>query len=824
MAPLEDESAPEADEPPDERPQLLQMPSNLKLPSPTCGSFEKTGFPPTFQRRESLLTQALHFKEPDNAPVHIHPTPTRILSRVPTSSAWSNTSNTSAAELTSDDGFTSPGLRTNSPSPPLPATSTYSLPSLNSKSSNHGSRPPTASVNDSISISSETNDAPTERAVEATLGRKRCIKFACGRKESPSSPPPQEPVTEEPTRPERKSMLRFICPKRCSPPREAPVPDNTMAQRPAVQIPLPAAGSPKGIPIRPHRDSDSTVKNDSPRTTRKNAAALARKKYEEDSDLGHTSATRFHEFASSEEEVDDWVQESTCHRSRLTVNDTLGKENIIRQLGREAEEEEEALDEEEIIDNEPQNDEEDEDQEDDDEDDEEDDDEDEDEEEDRISDRESESELEPDDEAGNSEIKEHVSDDGFQTDDENGFASTDEESDTNSDYHWWTPGRSTAATSTEHLEHIRPLAHRNASSSSIGSVGSSNSRRRSPHPNKLRRTSHSKTGPVDIENNVAPDLPDSTDFVCGTLDEDRPLERAYMTRMEQRKAAKHKAIPQDIDPSFPTSDPEMDEEDEDEDKNEAADEGDYPFFPGRLEIHDTEGRGRSVSEWRKSSSRTSPPVSKQSSPPKRSTARSPPPPAKHTVHRSPPPPKRCGARSPPPPSRRLFGQSPKRLRSPPPTRRLRSPPPSRRNSFDKADGPTLDTSHLRLAQRPQLIHTASLPHTPYQATKALATYGDDLDGASDNEIASTTTPTTRSRGAIDIVKGLEKKRQLRKEKLYQKYCSRVAAAGGKDKEKRPKPGKGCERMRQLGLEAAAYRGKRAGEGTQEQKEPHMLSL
>ncbi|KAL9067269.1 MAG: hypothetical protein Q9157_006868, partial [Trypethelium eluteriae] len=596
MAPLEDESAPETDEPPDERHQLLRMPSNFKLPSPTCGSFEKTGLPPTCQRRESLLTQALHFREPDNAPVHIHPTPTRMLPRVPTSSAWSNTSNTSTAELTSDDGFTSPGLRTNSPSPPLPATSTYSLPSLNSKSISHEPRPPTASINDSISISSETNDAPTERAVEATLGRRRCIKFACGRKESPPSPPAQEPVSEEPTRPERKSMLRFICPKRCSPPREPPASDNTMAQRPAVQNPIPA-GSPKGIPIRAHRDSDSTVKNDSPKATRKNAAALARKKYEDDSDLGHTSATRFHEFASSEEEVDDWVQESTCHRSRLTVNDTLGKENIIRQLGREAEEEEEALDDEDIIDNEPQNDEEDEDREDDEEDDDDEDDDD-DEEEDRMSDRESESELESEEEAGNSEVKEHVSDDGFQTDDENGFASTDDESDTNSDYHWWTPGRSTAATSTEHLEHIRPLAHRNASSSSIGSVGSSNSRRRSPHPNKLRRISHSKTGPLDIENNVAPDLPDSTDFVCGTLDEDRPLERAYMTRMEQRKAAKHKAIPQDIDPSFPTSDPEMDEEDEDEDEKQAADEGDYPFFPGRLEIHDTEGRGRSVSEWR----------------------------------------------------------------------------------------------------------------------------------------------------------------------------------------------------------------------------------
>jgi len=67
-----------------------------------------------------------------------------------------------------------------------------------------------------------------------------------------------------------------------------------------------------------------------------------------------------------------------------------------------------------------------------------------------------------------------------------------------------------------------------------------------------------------------------------------------------------------------------------------------------------------------------------------------------------------------------------------------------------------------------------------------------------------------SRGAIDIVKGLEKKRQRRREKLYQKHCNRT----GKDREyRRPKPGKGAERMREMGLELAAYKGKKE----------HMLS-
>ena len=793
LASLEDEASIEADEPPDEQWHPRQPSTALKLPSSSCSGFEKTGFP-SFQRRESLLTQALHFKEPESKPSRENTMPNTSLSRATTSSAWSNTSATSAAELTSDDGFTSPGIRTNSPSPPLTATSTYSLPMLHSKPIDQEAHTP-APTQDTFSLYPEPNDPPTERAVEATLGRKRCIKFACGRKDSPELSPSQKAVDEEPSRrPEKKCMPRFMCARRNSPPSQAPTPVKAMEQRSTIKAPIPTNPSPKSSPSRPHRDSDSTVKNESPKATRKSAAMFARRKYE-DSDIGHTSATRFHEFASSEEEVDDWVQELTCHRSRLTVNDTLGKENIIRQLGREAEEEEEALDDEEIIDNESQNEEEDEDREDEDDD-----------------DSSTESEKNSEEAEEEDEIAEPVaSDDGFQTDDENGFASTDDESDANSDYQWWAPGRSTAATSTEHVEHIRPLANRNASTSSIGSFGSGNNRYRSPYPKKLRRISHSKTEPVDIGTTAA-DLPDSTDFVCGTLDEDRPLEQAYLSSMKQRKAATLKAVPQDIDPSFPTSDPEMEEDDEDEEDDQAFDDGDHGFFPGRLEMHEPEVRGRSVSEWRKASSRQSPPVSKHSSPPKHSTARSPPP-TKCTAHRSPPPPRRCVFRPSPPP-RRLFGQSPKHLRSPPVARRLKSPPPSRRNSFDKGDLLKFDTSNARLAQRPQLIHTASLPHTPGQAAKALATYSDD-----DNSDAEAQPTATRSRGAIDIVKGLEKKRQLRKEKLYQKYCSRA----GKEKERKPKPGLGCARMRQLGLEVAAYRGKRA-DAQHEQKEPHMLSL
>jgi len=63
----------------------------------------------------------------------------------------------------------------------------------------------------------------------------------------------------------------------------------------------------------------------------------------------------------------------------------------------------------------------------------------------------------------------------------------------------------------------------------------------------------------------------------------------------------------------------------------------------------------------------------------------------------------------------------------------------------------------------------------------------------------------RIRGAIDIVKGLEKKRQRRKEKLLQKAAAK-AAAGGKEKSHKVKPGKGAERMKEIGLELQRYRG------------------
>jgi len=55
------------------------------------------------------------------------------------------------------------------------------------------------------------------------------------------------------------------------------------------------------------------------------------------------------------------------------------------------------------------------------------------------------------------------------------------------------------------------------------------------------------------------------------------------------------------------------------------------------------------------------------------------------------------------------------------------------------------------------------------------------------------------RGAVDIVTGLEKKRQKRKEKFWRQHCRKAAK---EQAERRPAPGRGVERMKELGLECA----------------------
>lgn len=654
--------------------------------------------------------------------------------------------------------------------------------------------------NDSV-VPPKTTAPAGEQGIEATLGRKRCIMFACGGKkeekkpvEAPAkstAPPPSEEL------PKRACTIKFACPAKVS----AEPPSKPKALRRAAS-PAPLArripASPKPSP-RAHRDSDSTVRNNSPISVRKVSMVDRTRRLSQNSELAHTEAYRFHEFASSEEEVEEWTQEVTCHRNRLTVGDTLRVENNLRQLVEEVEEE--AL-------------EDDEDDEDDAADDEDEDDEDDD---------------DDDNEDNNSDAYSDATDEGFQTDDEEGFAVSDDESDAGSDYNWWAPGASTAATSIDHIGNLRPKNHRTVSESSIGSLESRRNglkmfersegqRAEGPSGPSIKRK---RSKPVNIRA-PSPELPDSTDFVCGTLDEDRPAEEAYMSNLERRRAAKHKPAPQDIDPSFPASDPELvdDEEDEVDDVENPSESDNYFMMHGRMDLIDGAPRGRRRDTLKQRSPAQSPKRLRSPPPAKRTVHRSPPPPTKRTVHRSPPPAKRAIHRSPPPttkrtshrspppptkkvahrsppPSRALFGRSPVRARSPAPVR-LRSPPPSRHGSTSILASRQRSEMSIKfggIGERPALTVSASLPRTPITAHHNPLEY-DDEDETSTNDM-----PVRR---AIDIQVGLEKKRQRRREQMYRKQHRKST------KEKRPPPpGRGAERMRGIGLQMAAHKGKTA---------------
>jgi hypothetical protein len=429
---------------------------------------------------------------------------------------------------------------------------------------------------------------------------------------------------------------------------------------------------------------------------------------------------------------DDWIRkDSDDHKQKLTINDTLKKENAIRQLGNEAEAE--ALEEEE-------------------EEDEEADDQD-------ANDSNSENDLEEDDidedfDEDFDESNEEASD-GNETDNEAGFAESDDESDGEGEYSFWTLGGlfGPRKSSGDMTVAYRASAHMIASASSIDSLN-----HMSP-PKNAAKIKRPRRRPIKIRPGT-PDLPDSTDFVCGTLDEDRPLEEAYVSCMEARKNAKHKHCPQDIDPSFPNSGSEN-EEDEIDATGSVHDSEEHVWLHGKFEDSDSESRRRPHANRRQSA------VS-----PRR--FRSPPPTRRH---HSPAPKTRL--RSPPP--RKLFSQSPKHAHSPPLARNIRSPvgsPTSQKVSRA--------VTFIPLGLRPGLTHTKSLPRTPnafcrqYQASREEAA-DDDLDGGEMGD-------GHHVRKAIDIVKGLERKRQRRKEKYNRK--------GKGQPDRKPQPGKGAERMRE----------------------------
>lgn len=287
-----------------------------------------------------------------------------------------------------------------------------------------------------------------------------------------------------------------------------------------------------------------------------------------------------------------------------------------------------------------------------------------------------------------------------------------------------------------------------------------------------------------------PELPDSTDFVCGTFDEDRPLEAAYISCREQRRREKHITIPQDIDPSFPTTDPEdgVDDDDDDDDDEALAESSEHLWIKDQFEGFDESFRGRRQSTLLVSPLHSPTPAI---APPRPGR----PPLLQRKTPRSPAP-QPSRAKSPAP--RRLFDHPTRRLRSPPPMARLRSPRGSPTNSKPMPFGITIN----HLAQRPNADKTSSLPHTPnpfFRNWRNGSQPVSRITSAAMTPGVEEPHPDLHVRGPVDIVIGLEKKRQKRKEKYWRLHCRKAAK---EQAEKKPPRGRGAERMKELGLECA----------------------
>jgi len=723
----EGEHVAESDEPPDMAHQQEQKPL-----------FSKTACRPApAARRESLLTKGLH-TDSESQDHDDHATQASKLQQYPSrSSTCSTQSGHSAGNWTSDEALQSPSTMASTPTSPRTSVALSSRQALPPKISfqltkPNGSTSATVTVDDSENKTGETK-------VEAELGRKRCISFFCkGSKPEPATAE-QAKVVPEPASTEtvkRPSTIRFACPSSYFPKAAESAEEHHRALRRHSPAPPTMTSSPSPSTKsqrRGHRDSDSTIKLESPRESFRNLPGLRR--ISTSSQPPRNEATRFHEFASSDEEVEDWLQASTCYKSRLTVEDTLKRENDIRKLTEEAEEE-------------------------------------------ALADELDEADNTGDDDEIDPFSDYDLEDDGFQSDIEAGFASSDDESDDDSDYEWWAPKRSTTAS-----PYVPPKSFRRTSS--VRAHADTSDEAQSPSGHNGRRVKGKKTLPVNIRPQ-SPELPDSTDFVCGTLDEDRPLEEAFIANRKQKLAAKKPTRPQDIDPSFPTSDPELahddfDEEDEVSEEDQKKSKTKYArnkehrthrsiFMHGFED--DDEPRGRKQSNGLPKGCITPP-------------------------HRR--------AKSPAPPTtikHRAKSPAPKAMmRSPPPPPRLVSPPPPSRHA-SKVNSPSPRTHSFFYQGSYEPTHTSSLPRSPKPKTRRRPS-GEEEDEEEDSG-EETEHEKPYARGAIDILQGLERKRLKRREKLYMKHCKNKEHK----KEKRPQPGRGAERMRQIGIECAIYRGTR----------------
>ncbi|KAK7204545.1 hypothetical protein BZA70DRAFT_281098 [Myxozyma melibiosi] len=225
-------------------------------------------------------------------------------------------------------------------------------------------------------------------------------------------------------------------------------------------------------------------------------------------------------------------------------------------------------------------------------------------------------------------------------------------------------------------------------------------------------------------------IPDSSDFVCGTFDEDRPIEVAYFSALDERHREAHELCPQDIDPSFPEEMDENDDDDDDDDDDEDAAE--------------TAGKTK---------------------PNAGATA------AYAAV---------AAAAAAAAASRRAMTTSNTESDAPGERRRCRSPPPASRRS--------MQVRHHRWETKEAVAggKAASFQHPRGHAMKAAAARAKNSNTGNNSN-----SQKKKVRGAIDIVKGLERKNNRRRDsrKHHHHHHRHHDVA----------PGEGVEKMRQLGL-------------------------
>ena len=490
---------------------------------------------------------------------------------------------------------------------------------------------------------------------------------------------------------QRKPSITFACVGRQAPVATAAVEQPNM-QAPENRQVENAAPKKKGLTFACDTIPKREEKVSSPEKVKSNPVMI------EGSAAKYTREPR--RLYDSEDVEDSWTNQPIDHSRLLRVDDVLKKERDIRKLSEEAEREAKQENGEDEDEDEENNQEDngvdvDEDNDQDDNDDEDDDDEDADNNDDEEEDDDDDDEYDEDGMSGN------------ESDNEAGFASDDD----SDDDLFFGPDPP--------LSLAKPICCRNTSTTTDSFLKPA-----------ARRHTRSPT----------PELPDSTDFVCGTLDEDRALEEAFVSCITSRKAkAKGKPTPQDIDPSFPTSNSDSDL--------------DLPPPPRKLKP--ALSRSQSSAERRR--------------------------------YTSPSPPRRSRRPSPAPPGKRS------RAASPAPPRRLHSPPPNRSNKSSRHPSPAPRGRAPQFSSR-NIARTRSLPRTS-ACVRRTAKMARNLAG-NGSPVQQPTRPVQIRRGAADIFKGLEKRRERRR--------GRIGAGGGGRKEE-CRAGEGVEKMREVGLEGRGRR-------------------